>query len=146
MQPTFARRIEHCGIECYFLLPHCFLDQQSKLHAHAMMWSSSEFTSTVPLKISIHANVGQTKLSFNEPIYDNNRYTQVLYGTVRSSEYGVPYHNFSQRFYLLSSLWVHFGDEKFKDENPDARMTYVGPSYWRRPLANGFSHLIHRVN
>ena len=25
-------------------------------------------------------------------------------------------------------------------------MTYVGPSYWRRPLAIGFSHLIHRVN
>ena len=27
-----------------------------------------------------------------------------------------------------------------------AALTYVGPSYWRRPLAIGFSHLIHRVN
>ena len=28
----------------------------------------------------------------------------------------------------------------------DAGVTYVGPSYWRRPLAIGFSHLMHRVN
>ena len=27
-----------------------------------------------------------------------------------------------------------------------SKLTYVGPSYWRRPLAIGFSHLIHRVN